>query len=182
MTVRCSTSSVGVSCPEAEGQAGHRATQHMRHLNPFSVATLLSSVHKRHTGSVRLQKTRSLKRVLGDLMWKSLQLRTFWYFLDRNIWLRLHWKAAFYTHKLEETLTITRCALFLTDYLTCIKKATVTSKDSSCGESLYMCFNSAVYTALQGGNVPPFFPRIVVQYEKVLRRSRVWGVACRFHL
>lgn len=35
MSVRCNTNSVGVSCPEAEEQAGHRVTQHIHRLNPF---------------------------------------------------------------------------------------------------------------------------------------------------
>lgn len=48
-------------------------------------------------------------------MWKSMQLKTFWYFLDKNIWSRLRWKSEICAHKIQITLTITICALYLTD-------------------------------------------------------------------
>lgn len=117
MSVRCNTNSAGgggVSCPQAAEQAGHRVTQHIPCLRPLT-----------------LEKIRSPKKVLKDLMWKSLQSKTF-----SGLKHSPSLDAEFYTHKIQETLTVTRCALYLTDYLTCIKQATVISTDGSYGESL----------------------------------------------
>lgn len=131
MSVRCNTNSVGVSCPEAEEHTGHGGTQHVHRLNPsilshtFLSNFFFSSVHKSHIGFVWLQKMSSPKRALRDLMWKSVQLKMFWHFLDKYILLRLNWKAEFSTHKMKKPLTTTRCALYLTDHFTCIKKTTV---------------------------------------------------------
>lgn len=82
-----------------------------------------------------------------------MQLKTFWGILDRNIRSKL---PEFCTHKIQESLTVTICALYLTDSLTRIKKTAGISSDSPCGESPpCLCLAGSLTQPLRGGNIPP---------------------------
>lgn len=123
MSVRCNTDSVGVSWPEAKEQTGHRVTQLIiPSYFPIPCFPLVCSqvplwicvVAEKEIAQKGFKTSNEENSTIkGFLVFSGV----FW----RSSWPAFCWdyigSAEFYAHKIKETITIARCALYLIDLL-----------------------------------------------------------------